>query len=98
MQSILTHQNVGLIHTINNQLKNRPKQLKTGNPNFPYLEKGLKELRHGTSEHNSSSDGLAELAEQRNGRRTRLVRALNDEIRRTALGSNYSRFRITYVE
>jgi len=66
MQGILTHQNKGLIHTINNQLKNRPKQLRTGNPNFPYLEKGLIELRHGTSKHNSSSDGLEELAEQRN--------------------------------
>jgi len=38
MQGILTHKNEGLIYTINNQLKNRPKQLKTGNPNFSYLE------------------------------------------------------------
>jgi len=58
------HQNEGLIHTINNQLKDRPKQLKIGNPNFPYLENGLTELRRGTSEHNSSSDELAGLAEQ----------------------------------
>jgi len=27
-----------------------------------------------------------------------LVRTLNSEIRRTTLGSKYSRFRITYVE
>jgi len=37
------HRNEGLIQTINNQLKDRPKQLKTGNPNFPYLENKLAE-------------------------------------------------------
>jgi len=44
MQGILTHQNEGSIYTINNQLKHRPKQLETRNPNFPYLEKANRTL------------------------------------------------------
>jgi len=39
----------GLIHTISNQPKNKPKQHKTGNPNFPYLETGVDRNFDGTA-------------------------------------------------
>jgi len=48
MQDTLTHQNERLNHKINNQLIHSSKEwLKTRNPNFTYLEKGLTEALAG---------------------------------------------------
>jgi len=68
------HTNIQYAQTDQRQPKNRLRTTQTRNPNFPYLEKRLTELRHGTSEHNNLKDGLAQLAKQR---RTRLFSDFN---------------------
>ncbi|QCD90127.1 hypothetical protein DEO72_LG4g1081 [Vigna unguiculata] len=66
------------------------------NPNFPYLERGYTRLRHGTTEHSSSREGLGNW---RNSSRTKLL--LNPKRRKFGkelIGSKGMRSGITYTE
>ena len=59
---------------------------------------GYTRLRHGTSKHNSLSDGLANWQNNGTVGKYDYFQTLNGGIRRKALESNYSKFRITYME